>query len=96
MGFGKICKKKKIHQTIFNGRFKVKPDITFSIFLKMQQKQNNYDIKRFIYLMLTGIHINIVEKCYQWAINEQISLKSDILSNVNCMKIAYQTYPLFC
>jgi len=46
--------------------------------------------------MLIGIHINIVEKCYQLALNEQISLKRDVLNYVNCMKIAYLTYPFLC
>ncbi len=46
--------------------------------------------------MLLGIHINIVKKCYQLALNEQISPKSGILNNVYCMQIVYQTHPLLC
>jgi hypothetical protein len=57
-----LQEEKKSTKQFFNGLFEGKPDMTFSIFLKMQQKLNNYGIKRFIYFMLIGIHINIVLK----------------------------------
>jgi hypothetical protein len=71
MGFGKISKKKKSTKQFFNRLFKGKPVIPFLIFLKRQQKYNNDGIKRFIYFKLIEIHINIVEKCYQLALNEK-------------------------
>ena len=86
---------KKPTKAFFNRLFKGKSDVTFSIFLKMLKKIIVFGIRRFVYFMLLGIHINIVKKCYQLALNEQISPKSSILNYVYCMQIVIKHTPYF-